>query len=187
MKQFITLSIFLLAGVIGFAQGKSKEKNKDKQKTDKTAQTTNDNNNSNNGQNSNSSTNTQQNGNNKVRKNIPTKVSSSFAGEYPNAVNATWTKNRGDWTVVFGNGVWRSTATYHSNGERVDTRTPIQREEAPRSVLDEILRRYPKDSPKEIIKVEKPKNPNLFQVILEQAGKKRTLVFDASGKLISEQ
>ena len=179
MKQFITLSVFLLAGLIGFAQGKSK----DKQKPDKTAQTTNGNNNSNSGQNS---ANTQQNGNSKVRKNIPTKVGSAFAGEYPNAVNATWTKNRGDWTVVFGNGVWRSTATYHSNGERVDTRTPMTREQAPRPVLDEILRRFPKGSPTDVIKIEKPKTPNLFQIIMEQAGNKRTFVFDECGKLVPE-
>ena len=177
MKQFITLCVFLLAGLIGFAQGKSKEKTKDKQKPDKTAQTTNGNNNAN----------AQQNGNSKVRKNIPAKVGSAFAGEYPNAVNATWTKNRGDWTVVFGNGVWRSTATYHSNGERVDTRTTMAREQAPRPVLDEILRRFPKGSPTDVIKIEKPKNPNLFQIIMEQAGKKRTFVFDESGKLVSEQ
>jgi hypothetical protein len=184
MKKFITLSVFLLAGVIGFAQGKSKEKTKDKQKTDKTVQTTNGNNNSNSGQNP---ANTQQNGNSKVRKNIPTKVGSAFAGEYPNAVNAIWTKNRGDWTVVFGNGLWRSTATYHSNGDRVDTRTPMPREQAPRPVLDEILRRFPKGSPTDVIKIEKPKNPNLFQIIVDAAGKKRTLVLDETGKLVSEQ
>ena len=182
MKKIITLSIFLLAGVIGFAQGKSKEKTKDKQKTDKTVQTTNGNNNSNSGQNP---ANTQQNG--KVRKNIPTKVGSAFAGEYPNAVNATWTKNRGDWTVVFGNGIWRSTATYHSNGDRVDTRTPMPREQAPRPVLDEILRRFPNGSPTDVIKIEKPKNPNLFQIIVDAAGKKRTLLLDETGKLVSEQ
>lgn len=187
MKQFITLSVFLLAGLIGFAQGKSKEKTKDKQKTDKTVQTTNANNNSNSGQNAKNDANTQQNGNSKARKNIPTKVGSAFTGEYPNAVNATWTKNRGDWTVVFGNGVWRSTATYHSNGERVDTRTTMPREQAPRPVLDEIFRRFPKGSPTDVIKIEKPKNPNLFQIIMEQAGKKRTFVFDESGKLVSEQ
>ncbi len=169
MKQFITLSIFLLAAVIGFAQGKSKEKTKDKQKTVQ------------------NSANGQQDGNSKVRKNLPTKVGSAFAGEYPNAVNATWTKNRGDWTVVFGNGLWRSTATYHSNGDRVDTRTPMPREQAPRPVLDEIFRRFPKGSPTDVIKIEKPKNPNLFQIIMEQAGKKRTFVFDESGKLVSEQ
>lgn len=184
MKQFITLGIFLLACVMGFAQGKSKDKTKDKQKTDKTVQTTNGNNNSNSGQNA---ATTQQNGNSKVRKNIPTKVGSAFAGEYPNAVNATWTKNRGDWTVVFGNGVWRSTATYHSNGERVDTRTTLTREQAPRSVMDEILRRFPTGETKDIIKIEKPKNPNLFQIILNEAGKKRTLLLDEKGKLVLEQ
>jgi hypothetical protein len=83
MKQIITIIIFLMATIVGFAQGKSKEKTKDKQKTDKTVQTTNGNNNQN-------TANTQQNGNSKLRKNIPTKVGSSFAGEYPNAVNATW-------------------------------------------------------------------------------------------------
>lgn len=180
MKQIITIIIFLMATVVGFAQGKSKEKTKDKQKPDKTVQTTNGNNNQN-------TSNAQQNGNSKLRKNIPTKVGSSFAGEYPNAVNATWTKNRGDWTVVFGNGIWRSTATYHSNGERVDTRTPMTREQAPRPVLDEILRRFPKGTPGDVIKIEKPKNPDLFQIIMEQAGKKRTFVFDESGKLVSEQ
>ena len=178
MKQILTLSIFLVAGLIGFAQGKSKEKNKDKQKTENPAQTTKRNN---------TNDETRQNGNNKVRKNIPTKVRSSFTGEYPNAVNATWTKNRGDWTVVFGNGVWRSTATYHSNGERVDTRTPLTREQAPRSVIDEILRRFPTGETKDIIKIEKPKNPNLFQIILNEAGKKRTLLLDEKGKLVSEQ
>jgi hypothetical protein len=165
MKQFITLSIFLLAAVISFAQGKSKDKQKSVQ----------------------NSANAQQDGNSKVRKNLPTKVGSAFAGEYPNAVNATWTKNRGDWTVVFGNGLWRSTATYHSNGDRVDTRTPMPREQAPRPVLDEILRRFPKGSPTDVIKIEKPKNPNLFQIIVEAAGKKRTLVLDETGKLVSEQ
>lgn len=176
MKQILTLSIFLIAGLIGFAQGKSKEKNRDKQKTENPAQTNK----------GNSNDDSQQNGNSKVRKNIPTKVRSSFAGEYPNATNATWTKNRGDWTVVFGNGAWRSTATYHSNGERVDTRTPLTREQAPRSVIDEILRRFPTGETKDIIKIEKPKNPNLFQIILNEAGKKRTLLLDEKGKLISE-
>ncbi|MBP6687078.1 MAG: PepSY-like domain-containing protein [Lacibacter sp.] len=187
MKQFITLGLFLLGSLMGFAQGNGKEKNKDKQKLDKTAQTKSGKNNSNTGQHNENTADTKQNGNSKSRTNLPTKVSSAFAGDYPNAVNATWTKNRGDWTVLFGNGAWRSTATYHSNGERVDTRTPMTREQAPKSVMDEILRRYPKQSPTDVIKIEKPKNPNLFQVIVEAAGKKKTLVLDEKGKLVSEQ
>lgn len=184
MKKLFSLALLLSLSLIGFSQtGKDKAKEKSKAKNENTGQQ----NNANGANNNNSNTNPQQNGNSKSRKNIPTKVSSSFSGEYPNAVNATWTKNRGDWTVVFGNGIWRSTATYHSNGERVDTRTPMTREQAPRPVLDEILRRFPKGSPTDVIKIEKPKNPNLFQIIMEQAGRKRTFVFDEKGKLVSEQ
>ena len=188
MKKLFSLALLLSCSLLVFSQA-GNEKNKSKEKNKKENAGKGKNNNVNeqaNGNNNNTATGAQ-NGNSKTRKNIPTKVSSSFAAEYPNAVNAVWTKNRGDWTVVFGNGVWRSTATYHSNGDRVDTRTPMPREQAPRSVIDEILRRYPKDSPKDIIKIEKPKNPNLFQVILDAAGKKKALLFDETGKLVSEQ
>ncbi len=127
------------------------------------------------------------NGNSKNRANIPTQVRNSFNADYPYAVNDVWKKNRGDWTVTFGHGIWNSIATYHSNGERVDTRTPVRRDQTPRPVQDEIFKRFPQTNPKDIIKIEKPKNPNLFQVVVEQAGIMKTLVFDEKGKLISQQ
>ncbi len=126
------------------------------------------------------------NGNSKTRINIPTQVRNSFNRDYPNAMNAVWTKNKGDWTVTFGNSNWNSTATYHSNGERVDTRTPVRRDETPQPVQEEILKRFPQTNPKDIIRIEKPKNPNLFQVVVEQAGKIKTMVFDEKGKLVSQ-
>lgn len=128
-----------------------------------------------------------QNGNGKTKINIPTQVRNSFNADYPNAVNTFWTKNRGDWTVTFGHGIWNSTATYHSNGERVDTRTPVRRDQTPRPVQDEIFKRFPQTNPKDILKIEKPKNPSLFQVKVEQAGIMKTLVFDEKGKLVSQQ
>ena len=185
MKKLFSLAILLSLSLFGFSQA-GKEKSKDKAKNENTAKGKNNKSSQNTPSNNNQSTGGDQNGNTKTRKNIPTKVGSSFAAEYPNAVNAVWTKNQGDWTVVFGNGIWRSTATYHSNGDRVDTRTPMSREQAPRPVLDEILRRFPK-SPTDVIKIEKPKNPNLFQIIVDAAGKKKTLVLDETGKLVSEQ
>ncbi|HTH30064.1 MAG TPA: hypothetical protein VL946_01885 [Lacibacter sp.] len=189
MKKLFSLAILLSLSVVGFSQaGKEKAKDKGKAKNENTSKGKNSNSSQENANNSNQSNNSdQQNGNSKTRKNIPAKVGSAFAGEYPNAVNAVWTKKQGDWTVIFGNGTWRSTATYHSNGERVDTRTPMTREQAPRPVLDEILRRFPKGSPTDVIKIEKPKNPNLFQIIVDAAGKKKTFVFDETGKLVSGQ
>lgn len=192
MKELFTLAILLFLSITGFSQasqektkGKQKKETKTKEKTRNEQQTGKPDDVKNN--NGNTNTNSEQNGNQKTRKNIPTQVRNSFTADYPNAVNAVWSKNRGDWTVVFGNGVWRSTATYHSNGERVDTRTTVTREQAPRPVLDEILRRYPTQTPKDIIKIEKPRNPNLFQIIVEEAGKKRTLLIDENGKLVSKQ
>ncbi|MFY7838805.1 MAG: hypothetical protein ACOVP7_00960 [Lacibacter sp.] len=184
MKKLLITMLLVFISAAVFAQAE-KEKQKTKGKSKSAAENVNK-------QKDKTSVNKQnedgrQTGNTKTRVNIPTKVKSSFAAEYPNAANATWTKTQGDWTVVFGNGVWRSTATYHSNGERVDTRTPMTKEQAPRPVLDEILRRYPTQNPKDIIKIEKPKNPNLFQVIVEAAGKKRTLLLDETGKLVLEQ
>ena len=63
----------------------------------------------------------------------------------------------------------------------------MRRDQTPRPVQDEIFKRFPQTNPKDIIKIEKPKNPNLFQVVVEQAGILKTLVFDEKGKLISQQ
>jgi hypothetical protein len=127
------------------------------------------------------------NGNSKVRTNIPTQVRNSFNADYPNASDAVWTKQQGDWTVNFRNYAYRSTATYHSNGERVDTRTSMPSQQAPAPVLGEIQKRFPQANPKDIIKIEKPKNPNLFQVMINEGGKLKTILFDEKGKLVSEQ
>ena len=56
----------------------------------------------------------------KVAKNIPSKVRSSFYRDYPNAGNVSWTKNNGYWIASFPNGVYRTSATYASNGSRIN-------------------------------------------------------------------
>lgn len=127
------------------------------------------------------------NGNSKVRTNIPTQVRNSFNTDYPNASDTVWTKQQGDWTVNFRNNAFRSTATYHSNGERLDTRTNMPSQQAPAPVLGEIQKRFPQANPKDIIKIEKPKNPNLFQVMINEGGKLKAILFDEKGKLVSEQ
>src|SRR5215218_5210105 len=65
-------------------------------------------------------------GGSKSSKNQPTKARQAFAAVYPNATNVSWSKYRGDWTATFNNGVSRSVAVYHANGQRKDTRTVIQ-------------------------------------------------------------
>lgn len=101
----------------------------------------------------------------KPSKNQPAKVREAFARDYPGAQNVTWSKYRGDWTATFRNGVFTSTAVYHANGERRDTRTPVPRQEVPRNILDDIFKRRPQTQPtEEVIKVELPeRNRHLFR------------------------
>src|SRR4030095_608387 len=77
----------------------------------------------------------------KASKNQPAKVRAAFQRDYPNAANISWNKYRSDWTASFGNGLYRSTAVYHANGERRDTRTPVTTKEMPRNVWDSIFKR----------------------------------------------
>ena len=92
----------------------------------------------------------------KTSKNQPAKVRAAFQRDYPNASNVSWSKYRGDWTATFGSGAYRSTALYHGNGERRDTRTPVTKNEIPGNVLDSIFKRRPGTKLEDIIKIEVP-------------------------------
>jgi uncharacterized protein YxeA len=92
----------------------------------------------------------------KISKNQPAKVRSNFARDYPNAINVRWTKCRGDWTATFNGVVFRSTAVYHANGDRRDTRTPVNQDNIPRRILDEILKKRPGTRLEDVIKIEVP-------------------------------
>ncbi len=141
MKNFILLMTAFFFSLISFGQGNSQGKgNKGKAngKGQAKQQQANPNNNNEviwNGTTGNASA-------GKSSKNQPAKVRSSFYRDYPNASNVVWNKYRGDWTATFGNGPFRSTAVYHANGQRKDTRTAIQRQDLPGTTIwDRIFKR----------------------------------------------
>ena len=118
-------------------------------------------------------------------KNQPAKVRSAFQRDYPNATNVYWTKYRGDWTATFGNGLYRSTAIYHANGERRDTRTPVTQENIPRKILDVILKRKPDTNTEEAVKIEVPKTNSIFYKIKEILnGKSNFQFYNADGLVV---
>jgi len=119
----------------------------------------------------------------KPSKNQPAKVRASFQKDYPNAVNIRWTKCRGDWTATFGNGLYMSTAVYHANGDRRDTRTPINQDNIPRRVLDEIFKKRPVGSRiDDAIKIEVPNAvKEIFRIKNMIEGKTEFIHFDSDG------
>jgi hypothetical protein len=118
-------------------------------------------------------------------KNQPAKVRSSFQRDYPNAVNVRWTKCRGDWTATFSGGLFHSTAVYHANGERRDTRTPITRKEIPGITLDSILKKRPGINIGDVIKIDLPnKAEEIFRIKSGTDTGPEFLFFNKLGDLI---
>lgn len=118
-------------------------------------------------------------------KNQPAKVSAAFQRDYPNARSVSWGKYRGDWTATFGNGLFMSTALYHANGERRDTRTLVTRNEMPRNILDGIFKRNPGSRLEDIIKIEVPNVvTDIFRVKDIIQGKPAYFYYNSDGQLV---
>jgi hypothetical protein len=121
----------------------------------------------------------------KPSKNQPAKVRDAFQRDYPNASNVSWSKYRGEWTATFGSGLARSTAVYHANGERRDTRTPITQNELPRNVLDSIFKRRPGTRLDDIIKIDLPNViKNIFRIKETTQGKTEYFYYNSDGQLV---
>ena len=121
----------------------------------------------------------------KPSKNQPAKVRSSFQRDYPNAVNVRWTKCRGDWTATFSGGLFRSTAVYHANGDRRDTRTPVTRNEMPRITLDSVFKKRPGINIGDVIKIELPgKLDEIFRIKAGTDVGSEFLFFNKLGEMI---
>lgn len=191
MKKLLMFSAILFLSTSIYAQ-KGKEKNqKEKQATKKEAKT-----------NGSSKANTKtgkkpediiwegtkdsDGGGPKPSKNQPAKVRDAFTRDYPNATNVRWSKYRGDWTATFNSGLVTSTAVYHANGQRKDTRTVVSKNEIPRSIIDVILKRDNAE-PQEAVKVERPGiiSEIIYRIKTRQAETTKYSFFDKYGKEVN--
>jgi hypothetical protein len=122
----------------------------------------------------------------KFSKNQPAKVRSSFNKDFPNATAVSWSKYRGDWTATFKNGIHNSTAVYHANGSRKDTRTVVSRADVPKGVLDGIYKRKPGISVGEIVKVETTQAVNkIYRIKTIENGKINFLLLNSTGNEVA--
>jgi len=185
MKHFILFltAIFLSASLIaqGNGQGKGKDKQKDNGKS-KTAKNKIDNTDKRSHEDIIwDGTKYKNTGGPKLSKNQPAKVRAAFQRDYPNAINVRWSKYRGDWTATFGNGIFTSTAVYHANGDRRDTRTPIRRNELPVKIED-IFKKRPQTRLEDIIKIEVPQRvKDIFRIKTIADGVSKFLFYDTDG------
>jgi hypothetical protein len=165
MKMFILAIAAISLSLTGFAQGKSKERRKGKEKVSKVTHR-------------------------KVKTDAatgrysnhqPKKVEAALMRDYPAATNVAWRKYKGDYYATFNNGVWRSTAVYHANGDRRDTRTVITREQLPGNIWTDIFNRD-KVSPASYERIERPSTAEVIYRVL--TGNSSSYFYDANGNLV---
>lgn len=174
MKKFILFTMVTAISVASFAQGKSAEhghgKGKDKEQKEW---------NKKGGDNDRDEV--YNNGTNYNNGHQPKKIYAALLRDYPNARNVSWSKYKGDYTATFNNGPWRSTAVYHANGERRDTRTTLTRQQLPGTIWDRIFQR---DNviPASYIQIEQPTVAERIYRVL--SGNNTAYYYDANGNRV---
>ncbi len=111
----------------------------------------------------------------------PKKVEAALRRDYPAASNITWRKYKGDYYATFNNGGWRSTAVYHANGDRRDTRTVITRDQLPGNIWTDIFNRD-RVSPASYERIERPSSSEIIYRIL--TGNRSAYYYDANGSRV---
>ena len=112
----------------------------------------------------------------------PKKVTAALLRDYPAANNVSWSKYRGDYKATFNNGVLRSTAVYHANGERRDTRTTLTRAQLPGTIWEKIFKRD-RITPTRYIQIERPTfAEKIFKVF---SANNTAHFYDQNGNIIS--
>ena len=186
MKHLSFFAIVLLVSINTMAQGNSHKKNKDKNKhsTEMRESKNDDDDFQKNRGNRNSTNDRYSNHQTKERysKHEPKKVTAAFWNDYPGARNVSWSKYKGDYTATFTNGIWKSTAVYHANGERRDTRTNLTRAQLPGTIWDKIFKRD-RITPTKYIQIERPSTgEKIFRIL---TANNTAYYYDQNGKRVS--
>jgi hypothetical protein len=119
----------------------------------------------------------------KLRPNLPAPVSAAFLRDYPGATNVTWSKDRGDWTATFNGG---TSARYHANGDRKETRSSITRAQLPGSIWDGVFVRDNVVPSGPIVQIQPSGTAStIFQIATQPAGGQVQYVYyDVNGNRV---
>ena len=167
MKHLNFFLILLLISATSLAQGNSHGKAKGKDKNNDNISHSKQKNDRNNNKNSENEKSWEYGNSTPARysNHQPKKVIAALTRDYPGASNISWSKYKGDYTATFNNGIWRSTAVYHANGERRDTRTVVTKQQLPGTIWDKIFKRD-QVTPTQYIQIERPSTiEKIFRIL----------------------
>ena len=113
----------------------------------------------------------------------PTRVQETFRRENPNAENARWIQANNEWNVTYSDrqhNNHNAQAYYDKNGRHIDSHIAWDRNQVPAAVDNRVYSRYHTRDYK-VYRIERHNNTSLFQLILNIAGKPKTIYTDERG------
>ena len=120
--------------------------------------------------------------NNRNQRQAPATVQQAWQRDHPNIGNPTWQMSNGQWHARYKDQVNNRNADtyYDSRGRQIDTHTQWDRKNLPQDFDNRIRTKYhPRNY--DVVRIDRPNNPSLFQIILSLGTGKRTVYVDERG------
>lgn len=122
---------------------------------------------------------------------VPQAVKSTFTTEFPNAKVKDWQIKGDQYLVSYKDDGTSQTTLFSNTGTLIETRTPIDKQELPGSIVDYISSEYPGFDIGVSELVQKPKTKDIYDVTVKKSGvgtgNVSVLSFASDGKLISRK
>jgi hypothetical protein len=118
---------------------------------------------------------------------VPALVKESFAKDFPNVKEVSWSDEDSDFEAEFKLDNAFCSANYDTNGHRKELETTIKNEQLPKSALDYIGKNYSNYKLIEAAKITNDKNIVIFEAELGLNGESFDLIFDTNGKFLEKE
>jgi hypothetical protein len=116
----------------------------------------------------------------------PDNVRQSFHNDFPDAGDARWSQNNGQWHANFNDrgpqDRGEMIAHYDRNGHYLQSRVPYARQDVPTPVYEGARRKYGRNRTLNFIRIERPGFGDFFQVRVNINGRTRTSYYDEGGR-----
>lgn len=111
----------------------------------------------------------------------PEKVQAGYTREHPGEANAAWSKTKGQWRANYTSSGRDVEEYYNRKGERSFRRTEWDKKSLPAGYDQKIKTQY-HTAEYRVSKIERPKNPALYEVKYAKDGNDKTVYTDENGK-----
>lgn len=113
----------------------------------------------------------------------PKNIQAGFHRDHPGEANAAWSKSNGQWRANYTSSGRNVAEYYNRKGERSFRRTEWDKKNLPATYDQKIKTQY-NTADYRVSKIERPKNPALYEVKYSKDGADKTVYTDETGNKV---